>query len=59
MCIELACICAALQLIDGINYDIITPKCMEDFRHGTWYDVKPGEGCCLYAACMAQAQIML
>ncbi len=32
----------ALQEIKGINYDIITPKCMEDFRHGTWYDVEKG-----------------
>ncbi len=31
-----------MQEIKGVNYDIITPKCMEDFRHGTWYDVKQG-----------------
>ena len=31
-----------LQEIKGICYDIITPRCMEDFRHDTWYDVKEG-----------------
>ena len=32
-----------LQVVKGINYDIITPECMEGFRHETWFDVKPGE----------------
>ncbi len=32
-----------LQVVKGINYDIITPECMEGSRHETWFDVKPGE----------------
>ena len=32
-----------LQVVKGINYDIITPQCMEGFRHETWFDVKPGK----------------
>ena len=32
-----------LQVVKGINYDIITPECMEGFCHETWFDVKPGE----------------
>ena len=32
-----------LQVVSGINYDIITPACMEDFRHETWFEVMPGE----------------
>ena len=31
-----------LQVVNGISYDIITPECMEDFHHETWFDVKPG-----------------
>ena len=32
-----------LQEVKGISYDIITPRCMEDFRHETWFDVDSGQ----------------